>query len=275
MRDYAADWIASVNVSDVIIAYLQMFFPVLINGHDAATFVMFSLISLALMFYAVGVAAIRAQHITLLTLALAPALVAVTVSVIWRPVFLWRALIASSPFLYLLIAAALAGSHRRALITYALILPALVIGVMKYETHNLTAKTGEFNIAQMARIINAQWRPGDVIIHGNTGTMMSLWRYTLDKPAYLMPQTIRTPGGLTPRTRAAMGMIEVDIDELQWRRVWLVWSAGELTPPSEDDQVRAIIESHLHEVIFQSTDTFSDSGVWLLYNNALSVGMVR
>lgn len=273
MNEYAADWIPAINLPTIIATYLAMFFPVLINGSQAATFVMFSLITLVLMFYSIGVAAIRGQHFTLLTLALAPALLAATVSALWHPMFLWRAFIGSAPFVYLLIATAFADTHRRALISYALILPALVVGVLKYEALNTHAKTGSFDVKAMAQTINEQWLPGDVILHANSGTMMSMWRYTQDKDVYLLKETTRTLGGLTPRTREAMGMREATLDDLQWRRVWLVWSAGELTPPTEDAAVLALVNANRSEEIFVYSDDYTDSGMWLLFNKQLSVGM--
>lgn len=272
MRDYAADWIEPVSAGSLLYSLTQLFFPVL-TGSNAALFVITSLLSLVMMFGALGVTVMRARHITLVTLVLLPLALAVTLSLFWRPMLLWRGLIGIAPFIYLLIGVTLADS-RAALIRWSavLVLP-LALAVTQYFSTLQNVKIGKFDVRQVAQYINAHWREGDVIVHVNSGTLMSMHRYNLGKPEYLLPKGERTMGALTSRTMSAMGMVERNWESINADRVWLVWSAGTLSPQSEDETVDLILRSRLNTEIASYSDEFSESGAWLLFAPRLAVGM--
>ncbi len=144
----------------------------------------------------------------------------------------------------------------------AMVVPILVVGAAFYWPSTALSKAGS---ASTAELVNERWQPGDVIYHATVGTMMEFWPYT-EHPNYLLPGDDGGLGGLTPVSRAAMGMQERPLDQLVWRRAWLIWVSGPVTPDFADKAARALLARYRNEqVMILGNGKTIDGGVYLLW----------
>jgi uncharacterized membrane protein len=209
----------------------------------------------------------RTRHlgaVTLTFLMLSVPLAAAAISLLWDPIYLFRALIGMAPPMYLLIAWALTyrvGPWQRAWAA-GMFLPLLIVGAINYYPAT-AAEKGQGR--QLADFVAYRWHPGDVIYHVSVASMMSFRPYST-APAYLMAGIPGSMGGLTPQTRQAMGMQEVQLDQLNWSRAWLVWAGGPLAVGEEDRAVHALLARYRSKKMLDIGDsTLSQGGMWLLW----------
>lgn len=212
---------------------------------------------------------IRVRHAgaaVLAFLTLAVPILAAVASLVWSPIYLFRALIGSSVPLYFLMGWAMtAGVNKWTRVwAGAMLAPVVLAALLNYPATTAQQKSGS---REFAEYVTQRWQAGDVIYHASMGTLMEFWPYAADKPAYLMPGDPGSLGGLTPQTRQAMGMQEVPIDAVQWRRAWLVWISGPMTSKYVDDGAAAILAAYPHEQVLTAGDGKTiQGGVWLLWH---------
>ena len=120
---------------------------------------------------------------TLLWLALAPLVLAIGVSLTWKPILLFRGLIGAVPFLVLALMERLAGAQQSK--TYRVVLaiiliPAFLGANFSYWAGHTTAKGIDQVVA--AQTIRPVWQDGDVIMHLNDGTAVMLMALVPDLP---------------------------------------------------------------------------------------------
>jgi uncharacterized membrane protein len=204
-----------------------------------------------------------ARTLALVHLAAAPISTVALASVVWKPILLFRGLIPSAPFMYLLMGWAFT-RIRRSYQVYALALvaPVLLTGVWAGYVHNPKGKTEYKGVVSQVR---EQWQPGDVVYHAASSTMVGWEVYAPDLPQFKAPacDTWEARGGLSTTTQRALGIRELPFSELAgYKRVWLVMAEGPLTNACIGEQFDPLIAQATPVKIIQD-DEVSTSGVWL------------
>jgi hypothetical protein len=172
-----------------------------------------------------------------------PLSMAVIVSVLWRPILLFRGLAGSSPFMYALAAQAW-GSTKNKLIKIILagmVIPIIGAGLVGFYNNNSGQKTAD--LFKFMDTLDKNFLPGDVIIHGNDGSMVGYHFYQEDKPQFLLAECDQNNlGSLTNKTRENLGVVVVD-NFNQFDRVWFIYSNGPTSTICEENKAAEIIKN--------------------------------
>jgi hypothetical protein len=270
-------WIEPMSLAQGISPLFELFWgvalPTELNAVGAAV-----AIGLA-MFACVKALRLRRQRL-LLWLILMPALLAAVVSLVSTPIYLFRAFVGvEAPLLMLIAWAIVEGTcWRERLWALAIIAPLLMLAIAN-RLPALELATDENSWA--LKTVLAEWQPGDVVYHGNVGTLSGfLASGPAWLPNYLMTVQPGSVGVLTPETRRGLGFCEGSIQpgelvtscgSVSWRRVWLVWGASQTISGAEDAAVAAILARYPNVKKLDIHDTYHgpwpvDGGIWLLTN---------
>lgn len=201
------------------------------------------------------------DRLIVLWLTAAPIVLSVAASLLVLPVYLYRGLIGTAPFLYMLVLSPLAElpAWRRA---YALgiVGSMAVIGLAGYWLDIADFKSSTL---YTVRIIQNQWRDGDILYSTNDGNWVMFTLYQ-DQPVYLMPQCAdHDRGALSSITRSALGVRQAELAEIPHRRAWVLWNWGAPTSKCNHDRAAELIGDLPPWYMVEETDLMS-SGVWLL-----------
>jgi uncharacterized membrane protein len=206
----------------------------------------------------------RAAFPALLLMYLAPLLMAVTVSILWQPVLLFRAMAGISPFAYILIAHAVEQlfdgdkvNLRRALLAAIFIIPMFISA---YKTMYLANLRNDGGTA--LDYIDAHWQAGDIILSSSDGQYVNFMNYTTH-PLYLLTECQPPLGALTMRTRNAMGFHFSTYADLPARRVWFMNARTPLLHSCNLEQSAAII-GNTQPVFIDQDEPLIYSGIWLV-----------
>lgn len=223
------------------------------------------------------------QQRGLVWLVVGPFLLAAGVSLAWQPVYLFRGFIgALGPLCLLLGWAVTAGTSWRMTAWAGLMVVPLMLLALANRLPALRTISGENDRALLE--ITANFRPGDIVYHGNVGSLAGFMATAPDwMPQYLMPVQPGSVGVLTPETRRALGMCEGPLGNGQiiadcgragprgqaWKRVWLVWGASQTISGVEDAAIAALLAAYPHKKVLDIRDVYHgpmpvDGGVWLL-----------
>ncbi len=223
------------------------------------------------------------QNRVLVWLVLAPALLGVAVSLALFPIYLFRALIGLVAPLVLLIAWAVMERTK----TEERIFAAAVVGVLcavGLSNHVTAQDLLAVDNNRALAIVLAGFQPGDVVYHGNVGTLTAFeatgpsWL-----PNYLMPVQPGSVGVLTEQTRRGLGFCEGPLERSLpttcgpsvWKRAWLVWGASQTISGVEDTAVAALLKKFPNTKLMDIHDLYFgpmpvDGGIWLLVNDEVS-----
>jgi hypothetical protein len=207
-----------------------------------------------------------AEPLMLLWLVVAPVALAVALSLVWRPMFLFRGFSPSTPLFFLLVGWAI--TYRTILpvrvLSFSLLGPVMVLALVGYYTSNSLNKGGDY--AAGFENIAAQVQPGDVFVANQEGGVMTA-RYSAlaGQMVYLLPRCGHVIGGLSEQTRAAMGMAEAAPESLRWRRLWFIVGEAPTIPQCNVEQSRALLSTHRARlVVTMRDDAFVTAQVWLV-----------
>lgn len=200
--------------------------------------------------------------------ALAPMLFSWATELVTHPTYLYRSFIGSSPALYLLIGWALTERVdilKRRIVLGALAPLAAVAVICFYPTSWLKSGLAEDSVS----VIQASLQPGDIVYHMNSGSLVGFWYAYPNDPEmwrYIEPHITGDVGTLSAQTLSAFGTQQVNIDDLPWKRAWLVWSAGPTMGIAEDQLVKKIVSDHAGGEIaaFHVFKSQYTGGIWLL-----------
>jgi mannosyltransferase len=216
----------------------------------------------ALTFTVIRLAQIRPNGgMAMLLFALLPITMAVITSIFWKPILLFRGLIASAPLLYLLVGWSLSrvSNHYRLYAAF-LICPVMIAGLIGYYVNGPTNKG---HIQDEINSVRAHWQPGDIIYHVNDGSQVGWGWYGRDLPQFKMPPCQSEPlGALSPATRAGLGIIEKPLDQIQYKRVWIIWGEGPTSPKCEDDIAGELVGA-ARLFFMDQDDQYVKSGIWI------------
>lgn len=204
-------------------------------------------------------------------LAFAPLAMACLASLVWEPVFLPRALIGSSPFLYLLIAWPLEGLHpldtRYALpdklFLACFVVPLILVGLGGTYVYGVELKASgdELPIGDALTYIRAHWQAGDVIYHTQDGSLINMLPYSPELTHVRMPDCGVTRGQLSFDSIRAVGVPIESLDAAQHERAWVIIGMSPLVDPCYADAVAPYMQ-HPPALVMDDNE-YLYSGVWL------------
>ena len=249
-------WIEPPHPGDIVYTLSIMLF-----GIFSRQFVVVAiLVTVALL----GWALIRKQQTwPLVWLVGGPILIAVVISIVWRPVYLFRGIWPAAPYLYALIGGPVVAlaSQRRRLVLAAALVPVLVAGWVGYwvDISGVKSNTQDY-IAQ----VRAEWEPGDILYSTSDGSTVTWSAYAPDLPLYQMPEAgAHDRGALSPATRFYLGVQMAELDELEYNRAWILYVNGATVAAENAARAEAIIARGAPVIPVVDTDLVT-SGIWLV-----------
>ncbi len=255
-------WIQAVTPGGVLYAVYMLFlgFATPDNFQVIAILVCFAALILAVL------QGLKSKRLAWLALGLLPLVVAVAGSLIWRPVLLFRGLLPSAPFLYLLIADLIGRAKLKRLTGYIFFTPVILAGLIGHFIYNPANKGGANETVNLIREVRQQIQPGDIIYHVNDGSALSWSWYAPDLEQYELPSGDlcgrSDPGSLSDKTRAAVGIQQAELTSLDYKRAWLIYSIGPLTTQCEE-QIAADLRDKSSQYRLVWEDDLITTGVYL------------
>ncbi len=239
-------WIQPVTPGGVIYALVLSFW----SFYTPSWAILAALVTLTLLAWAV----IRGRRAgpawkVLMVGGFGPLLLAVAASLAWKPVLLYRGLIASVPVLCMLIGTAIDTLNWRKLsYVSAILLPMLLGGVYRYYVEIPAAKG---LIYQDMTQLQSQWRDGDLLIHTNASTYLRWRAYAPDLPQVVLPTCGPNGGEISEVTRSALNAYTTDGVV---KRLWVLWDSGPTTPTCEIVRAEALTNGTAPSAILARND---------------------
>lgn len=176
-------------------------------------------------------------------LAAGPLFLAATLSAVYRPIWLDRALIGAAPFYYMMLAWALYDLRPRARwLAVTALGVTLALAVLAYAPWQAITKGFAFSYRDQI-----DYQPGDVIYHINPGTLFQVHNDWPEAPRqYAHPAFPGDLGGLSDQTVAALGVTQKPLENLYWVRAWVFFSASPTVSASQDAYMRYLLERYPH-----------------------------
>lgn len=203
---------------------------------------------------------------TLTVLIVVVPVIAIVASVVWRPLWLYRALIPVQALCCLLLGWAVTYdlTRWRRVWLAALLAPVLVLAALAYYPFIVDQK-GHYT-RDVVTPIRAQWNAGDVVVHVNEGSWPQMHAYAPDLPQYLLPRENEYAlGGLTAPVISALGISAINLETTTWKRLWVIWTVTPMSAPGEEMRVRSLIAQWpSREVLTWYEDELSRASVWLV-----------
>lgn len=231
-----------------------------------------------------------AHWLTVSLLAFMPLALAWIASALWQPIILFRPLIGSTPFIYLIVAWPLdyltwefrewkewiywtapfykTPVFKKALFISIFTVPLVMLMTARFYYANPRDKAhsadGRSSMTTLMARIRADWRPGDVLYHIEDGTMIWGLLYAPDLPQAMMPPCGRTLDALNPQTRNAIDPVMGDWQTLtaQGHRLWVLAPFLPTQPTCFDAALAPLTQSAPFALI--EDDELIKSGVWLI-----------
>ena len=215
----------------------------------------------------------------LVLLAFGPLVLSVFLSIVWKPVLLFRGLIGTAIPLIILVVKSLEGirvSYKKvyAYLLIGVTLLAGTVGHYKYNAVNKgTTTTWVHDVVEL-------FQEGDVILALNDNGIIAMSTYAPGYPLYKLEGCGEEAfGSLSPSTREAIGIQERSMDQLipsyenagiyealqVYSRVFFISTIAPVSPQCEIDQANKIISgSNVLLIKELSNDEYSQAGVYLI-----------
>jgi 4-amino-4-deoxy-L-arabinose transferase-like glycosyltransferase len=184
----------------------------------------------------------RRDGLIVFIVAVGAPLLIVAASLLWRPVFLARALLPSSMMLMLMWAYTLQHLGRdNARVARAVVLPALLIGLF---SHYFT-ESGRDGIYAHLQPVRDGWRAGDVLFFSAVDTTTLVTYYMPDVPYLVWRDTDDLNHSIVQITKDAFGVPLGTIDQAlalareRGGRVWWLYSTTATTSQAELDYIKS------------------------------------
>lgn len=247
-------WLTRVSPGLVILQLHQMVWGMIYN--PLASMVTF--IALAIGIYTISRDDSRAAALALVMFGL-PYILGIVISVAWQPIMLFRAMAGISPFAGLLMAWPITRLNTTARRLTAAVLFVPVMLLVYYALYSQPTRPGA--VRELA-YIESHWQAGDVIVTTTDTNYVNLMNYT-DKPVILLRECKLPLGGLTDQTRRAMGYTIGDWEEIDARRVWVLYTRSPLIDDCMNQQAAAILGDTPPALSQQNTDMVK-AGLWMV-----------
>jgi len=236
-------WIQPLTPSAYLFPYAQMIMgwrmPESIQAHAYG-------VALAMTIIAVIVARrwlLQRSGLIVLAVAFGAPLLIGLVSVLWRSVYLERAILPATVALMPIWAYALTSmSKPNRRIALIVLVPMLGAGAV---AHNFPISPR--NDLTPINYIQSQWQTGDILYVLQTDGLATIHYYMPDKPYALMPEKVTLGQSLSAETRAAMEFNEETIDQVAadgYKRAWLIYAMEPMISQAELDYAVYIDKFH-------------------------------
>jgi uncharacterized membrane protein len=182
----------------------------------------------------------KVLNLPAVVLAFLPITLAALVSLVWRPIMLYRALIPSGAFIVLLLATPVERLGRKPLLLMAVFLiPALAVNLLATSVRSHWAGESVKKNATIFAMIDRQWQEGDLLYYADDGTWVSgavVWK-NVDNALHI-EKCASVRGSLSDPTRLAIGMRSGDLPAKVAGRIWVITAETPFNPPCETDYLR-------------------------------------
>lgn len=192
----------------------------------------------------------RQGGIVLAVLLGGPALLA-GLSLVFRSVYVFRALLPSGFVLMLVWGYALTHLHLRVRKVALLVsVPMLLLSMLSYY---LPAKANREDVVVWLQPLTEGWQTGDVLWHTDAVTAVTYQTYLPGKPFFIRP-AIGDVIHITEAVRDAFHLERRAFDQLrgEYQRVWVVMERTPYTPQAEIDALEGILADYPHVLIRQT-----------------------
>lgn len=162
---------------------------------------------------------------------LAPLAMAVIVSLVWQPVLLFRGLVGSAPFLYILIANLLTRPGLQRYIMAGALVPILLVGLVNHYMVNPTNK--DSGTTEILSILDKSYKPGDMLLYTNDAAAVMVGYNRPDMRGAVIGGC-NNLGGLSSATREAMGITTMDLPTA-WQGM-MIYAIGPTSSQCEQDK---------------------------------------
>jgi uncharacterized membrane protein len=179
----------------------------------------------------------RSVNLPAVILAFVPLTLAALVSVAWQPIMLFRALIPSGAFIALLIAEPVEYMKCRSQLLLAIFfIPVFMCNALGASFRMNSPDKVMVKYYSVLSMVENQWQPGDLLYYSDAGLFVtwSVYWHNIDN-AILASQCGQTRGGLSPKTRAALGIRTGSLPAHLNGRVWVVTAESPLIPSCGND----------------------------------------
>lgn len=263
-------WITDSSVGAVLNSIFKQFWVSAMFQPVTVPAIVITFIALIIGVYAaIRDASIR--YYVVIIMAFAPLALAWLVSVAWQPLLLFRPLIGTSPFLYILVAWPVARWTRpERLYAACFAMPLILFGVGGYYIGipDMKGEGVKSPLLVTMSYIRAHWQAGDVIYYTDDGPMVNLMPYIADLPQFRMPNCAERVGyapvlgSLSDSTRLALGVSIADLKDMDYRRAWVFAPRTPLHPLCYEDQIKNMTAGT--PLITVDENQYITSGVWLV-----------
>lgn len=204
-------------------------------------------------------------------LAFLPLLIGVLISLIWQPVVIFRALIGTSPFIYIILAAPFvwiyerrAAWHyeqgiiwRRALLAAIFIAP---LAVLAYPALYDPDYRGN-NSAKVVSYLQQHIQPADLVVVGGDGGVLNLRAYGF--APIMIPECAPSLGSVSDISRTALDYDIRPWQQIHARRIWLYWGTTPLLHQCEVDEFHTIVGDSV-PLVTDQVNEMTFTGLWLV-----------
>lgn len=186
------------------------------------------------------------------------------VSVVWRSVYLPRALLPSTmliPLVWGWMLTHMSLPNRRA--AQMVLVPVLVAGAVAHYV----PFGGRTNYESWLAPVNAQWRPGDVAYHTAIHTAITMTYYLPGKPYVLRPLVSDLNQTLSEPTKAAMGFPQAQFDDLAamgYRRAWLLIYTNPMSSADEHAEIARILRRYPVQLVARDGNDYAEMLIYLV-----------
>jgi len=222
------------------------------------------------------------EWLAFVVLSFLPLVLSVIVSVVWKPVLLFRGLIGTAVPLTILVVKAVESIKvpYKKVYAYALIGTTLIAGVIGHYKFNAVNK-GE--TTTWVHGVVSRMEKGDVILALNDNGIIAMKTYAPGVPVYKLVGCGEEPlGGLSEQTRQAIGVEERAVGELipevpgipnagpsiplqKYVRIYFISTIAPVSPQCEIDQANAIISREGVVLLESLSNTeYAQAGVYLI-----------
>lgn len=247
-------WIQSVTLGHALYIFVPMLF---LPSFSPRFDLIFSVVYYGWLFYTLFFVLRHKSRelLGILLLAFGPWLMASMASWTWQPILLFRPLLASGPFLYIMLAYPvdwISQKPIRWIYSSIYILPLLIVQIFSFYNFEIASKN-DVTVARTALAqIEQAWQPGDLVYHQSDGSWINMAPYTIHFDRHFKsPACGSVLGALSLLTRKALGEVVAPLEQLNYKRAWIITVQDASNPQCETDYLNTFIKDSPPVTCFQ------------------------
>lgn len=170
-----------------------------------------------------------------------PMVIAVIVSYLVQPVWLWRGMIGVVPWLLILLWCSHLQQSKIPLAWITLIAPLIIVGSGITLIQRPLLSRNDI----IPELLASEWEDGDIVYTVNDGQSINILASLPTVPLYQMPDCPDTHdrGALSPTTRASLGIHQQPLNDISYQRAWVIYDVSHLTDPCNLEKINTMIDA--------------------------------